>query len=131
MNKAMLTGRLVKDPSIRYSQDHVCVARFVLAVNRRKRVENGQNADFISCVAFNKTGEFAEKYAKKGMKFDIVGRIQTGSYQNKDGQTVYTTEVIVEDMEFGESKGEKPEVTGSEITGAFMNVDDDTDLPFN
>lgn len=127
MNKVALTGRLTKDPNVRYSQDQKCVARFTLAVNRRIRTENGQNADFIPCVAFGKTGEFVEKYAKKGMKFDLCGRIQTGSYENKDGQKVYTTEVIVDDMEFGESKQDaKPE-----ITEEFMDVADDADLPFN
>lgn len=124
MNRACLTGRLTKDPSVKYTAEQMCIARFTLAVNRRGSKNEG--ADFISCVAFGKTGEFAEKYAKKGMKFDIVGHIQTGSYENKDGQTVYTTDVVVEDMEFGESKSaEKPQ------TEQWQDVPDDMGLPFN
>jgi len=98
MNKVCLTGRLTNDPEIREGENPV--ARFTLAVNRRV----GDDADFPRCVAFGKTAEFVSNYFKKGMKMDIVGRIQTGSYQNKDGQTVYTTEVICEEIEFGESK---------------------------
>ena len=150
MNKAMLTGRLTKDPDVRYSQgeNQMCISRFTLAVDRRRtknQDDNAQTADFISCVAFGKTGEFVEKYAKKGMKFDIVGRIQTGSYQNKDGQTVYTTEVVVEDMEFGESKGASSGSGASAASGSkasvkkesapsnngFVNLTDDDVLPFN
>ncbi len=160
MNKAMLTGRLTRDPDVRYSQgeNQMCISRFTLAVDRRRTRNqdgNGQTADFISCVAFGKTGEFVEKYARKGMKFDVVGRIQTGSYQNKDGQTVYTTEVVVEDMEFGESKkaqggGSSYDYSQSQGGGSgqysapqneaprpaedgFMNVPDEIDdeLPFN
>ena len=100
MNKVVLVGRLTRDPNVRYSQGEnlMCVARFTLEVERRSGRNhdgNGQTADFISCVAFGRTGEFVEKYAKKGMKFDVAGRIQTGSYQNKDGQTGYTTDVVV------------------------------------
>lgn len=152
MNKALLTGRLTKDPNVRYSQgeNQMCIARFTLAVDRRRSRNqdgNGQTADFISCVAFGKTGEFVEKYAKKGMKFDLSGRIQTGSYQNKDGQTVYTTEVVVEDIEFGESKNAASSNAGSGYSApsggsqsapqpaddGFMNVPDEIDdeLPFN
>lgn len=127
MNKAVLTGRLTKDPTVRYSQDQLCVARFTLAVDRKKKQENGQNADFISCVAFGKTGEFVQKYAKKGMKFDTVGRIQTGSYEDKAGKTVYTTEVVIEDIEFGESK------KATQGENDFVNVPDEVadELPFN
>lgn len=127
MNKAVLTGRLTKDPTVRYSQDQLCVARFTLAVDRKKKQENGQNADFISCVAFGKTGEFVQKYAKKGMKFDTVGRIQTGSYEDKAGKTVYTTEVVIEDIEFGESK------KATQGENDFVNVPDniEEELPFN
>ncbi len=160
MNKAILTGRLTKDPVIRYSQgdNSLCIANFTLAVDRRwskNQEANGATADFINCVAFGKTGEFAEKYAKKGMKFDVVGRIQTRNYQNKDGQTVYVTEVVIEDMEFGESKksqggGSYQDYSGSQGGAAapynapqadtpqpaddgFMNVPDEIDdvLPFN
>ena len=126
MNKAMLTGRIVKDPMIKNGD--TTVARFNLAVNRRFSKEE-QKADFISCVAFGKTAEFCEKYARKGMKFDVVGRIQTGSYE-KDGHTVYTTDVIVEEIEFGESKGESKTESKPKDEG-FMTVEDDTDLPFN
>ena len=138
MNKAMITGRLTRDPNTRYSQgeNQMCIARFTLAVDRRRsKNSDEQKADFISCVAFGKTGEFVEKYARKGIKFDIVGRIQTGSYQNKDGQTVYTTEVVVEDIEFGESKGSSQASASSqqEPDDGFVNVPGELDdeLPFN
>lgn len=155
MNKVMLVGRLTRDPNVRYSQgeNQMCIARFTLAVDRRRsrnQDANGQTADFISCVAFGKTGEFVEKYAHKGSKFDIVGRIQTGSYQNKDGQTVYTTDVVVEEIEFGESKSAANAGGGYDYSqqssapsgqpqapqpadDGFMNVPDEIDdeLPFN
>ena len=109
MNKVILCGRLTKDPEVRYSQggESMAIARYTLAVDRRRGRNTGdgeQTADFISCVAFGKSGEFAEKYLKKGTKMIISGRIQTGSYTNKDGVKVYTTEVVVEDQEFAESK---------------------------
>ncbi|MBQ9567177.1 MAG: single-stranded DNA-binding protein [Lachnospiraceae bacterium] len=154
MNKAMIVGRLTRDPNVRYSQgeSQMCVARFTLAVDRRRgrnQDNGGQNADFISCVAFGKTGEFVEKYARKGMKFDVVGRIQTGSYQDKDGRTVYTTDVVVEEIEFGESKNaaaanmgdysapsggrEYTDQGAQPVDDGFMNVPDEIDdeLPFN
>lgn len=127
MNKVILTGRLTKDPTIKYNGE-MCIARFTLACDRRFKKDGQQSADFPSCVAFGKTGEFAEKYARKGMKFDIVGRLQTGSYEDKDGKTVYTTEVVVEDIEFGESKKSEPKEEPKE---EFMEVSDDADLPFN
>ena len=135
MNKVVLVGRLTRDPNVRYSQgeNQMCVARFTLAVDRRRgrnQDGNGQTADFISCVAFGRTGEFVEKYAKKGMKFDVAGRIQTGSYQNKDGQTVYTTDVVVEEHFFAESKSDsKPQ---PEPDAGFVAVPDgiENDLPF-
>lgn len=105
MNKVILAGRLTRDPDVRYSQgsEPMAVARYTLAVDRRyKKDEN--STDFISCVAFGKTGEFVEKYLKKGMKMIVYGRIQTGSYTNKDGVKVYTTDVVVEEHEFAESK---------------------------
>ena len=109
MNKVILMGRLTRDPEIRYSagDNATCIARYTLAVDRRfgKSGDNdGNNADFIPCVAFGKSGEFAEKYLKKGTKMAITGRIQTGSYVNKEGTKVYTTEVVVEDQEFAESR---------------------------
>ncbi len=109
MNKVILMGRLTRDPEIRYTQgdNSMCIARYTLAVDRRfnrNAGNDGNNADFIPCVAFGRSGEFAEKYLKKGTKMAITGRIQTGSYTNKDGVKVYTTEVVVEDQEFAESK---------------------------
>ena len=109
MNKVILMGRLTKDPDIRYTQgdNSMCVARYTLAVDRRfsrNAGNDGNNADFIPCVAFGKTAEFTEKYLKKGIKMAITGHIQTGSYTNRDGVKVYTTEVVIEDQEFAESK---------------------------
>ena len=110
MNKVILMGRLTRDPEVRYSQGEtpLAIARYTLAVDRRGTRNNGsddQNADFIGCVAFGRPGEFAERYLRKGTKIAVTGRIQTGSYQNRDGQTVYTTDVVVEDQEFADSKG--------------------------
>ena len=109
MNKAILMGRLPRDPEIRYTQgdNPMCIARYTLAVDRRfsRNANNdGNNADFIPCVCFGKTAEFVEKYLKKGTKMAVTGRIQTGSYTNRDGVKVYTTEVVVEDQEFAESR---------------------------
>ena len=108
MNKVILMGRPTRDPDIRYSQGGMAVARYTLAVDRRfsRSNENGndQTADFISCVAFGRSAEFAEKYLHQGIKIAVTGRIQTGSYTNRDGQKVYTTEVIVDDQEFADSK---------------------------
>ena len=106
MNKVILMGRLTRDPEVRYTQgdNASAVARFSLAVDRRFKKDGEQTADFINCVAFGKTGEFIEKYGRKGTKFVVEGRIQTGSYTNKDGQKVYTTDVVVEQVEFAESK---------------------------
>lgn len=110
MNKVILMGRLTRDPDIRYStgDQSQAIARYTLAVDRRMRRDNNdpnaQTADFIGCVAFGKSAEFAEKYLRKGVKIVVTGRIQTGRYQNKDGVTVYTTDVVVEDQEFAESK---------------------------
>ena len=108
MNKVVLMGRLTRDPDVRYSQaeNPMAIARYTLAVDRRGRKDaNGQTADFIQCVAFGRSGEFAEKYLKKGTKMCVSGRIQTGSYTDKEGRKVYTTEVVVDDQEFAESKG--------------------------
>ena len=106
MNKVIIIGRLIKDPDIRYSQgaNTTCVARYTLAVDRKFKQEGQPNADFINCIAFGKLGEFAEKYLRKGVKIAVTGRIQTGSYKNKDGNTIYTTDVVVEEQEFTESK---------------------------
>ena len=122
MNKVVLMGRLTRNPDIRYSQGEraTCVARYTLAVDRRFRREDGQNADFISCVAFGRQGEFAEKYLKQGTKIAISGRIQTGSYTNREGIKVYTTDVVVEDQEFAESKAASQNSGG----GSYGSFDD-------
>lgn len=137
MNKVILMGRLTKNPEVRYGgqQNDKAVAKFSLAVDRKfKREGDEQTADFISCVAFGKTAEFLEKYAGKGSKFVIEGRIQTGSYTNKDGNKVYTTDVVVENVEFAESKkseNNNPEPQPDD--DGFMNIPDgiDEELPFN
>ncbi|MBQ4149132.1 MAG: single-stranded DNA-binding protein [Clostridium sp.] len=152
MNKVILMGRLTRDPEVRYTQGErsMAVARYTLAVDRRRRTGNGDNqtADFIQCVAFDRAGEFAEKYFHQGIKVLVTGRIQTGSYTNRDGQKVYTTDVIVEDQEFAESKNasassmsggpapapaERP-APAAAIGDGFMNIPDgveDEGLPFN
>ena len=106
MNKVVLMGRLTRDPDVRYSQGDrpMAVARYTLAVNRRFKRDGDQDADFINCVAFGRAGEFAEKYLKQGTKIVVSGRIQTGSYTNKDGIRVYTTDVVIEEQDFAESK---------------------------
>ena len=116
MNKVVLVGRLTRDPEVRYSQgdNATAVARYTLAVDRRFRRDGEPTADFIPCVVFGRSAEFAEKYFRQGMRVSISGRIQTGSYTNKDGVKVYTTEVIVEDQEFADSKG-----AGSGDNGGF------------
>ena len=106
MNKVILMGRRTRDPEVRYSsgENALAIARYTLAVDRRFRKDNEASVDFIGCVAFGKGGEFAEKYLRQGTKIVVTGRIQTGSYTNREGQKVYTTEVVVEDQEFAESK---------------------------
>ena len=127
---------MTKDPDIRYSQgaNTTCVARYTLAVDRKFKQEGQPTADFINCIAFGKLGEFAEKYLHKGTKIAVVGRIQTGSYKNKDGNTVYTTDVVVEEQEFCESKSQsnsQPQ-PAQNVDMGFMNIDTDMDsLPFN
>lgn len=136
LNKVMLMGRLTRDPDIRYSNNNneaVCIARYTLAVNRRYNKNGEQGADFINCVAFGKAGEFVEKYLHQGTKMVIVGRLQTGSYTNKDGQTVYTTDVIIEEQSFAESKkSESTEQVDDTSDEGFMNVTEETknNLPF-
>ena len=146
MNKVVLMGRLTRDPEVRYSagENALAIARYTLAVDRRFRRDGEATADFINCVSFGRTAEFAEKYFRKGTKVAVTGRIQTGSYTNKDGVRVYTTEVVVEEQEFAESKnssGSDGGYTGGgnrapEPSGAgdgFMNIPDgiDEELPFN
>jgi single-strand DNA-binding protein len=151
MNKVILMGRLTRDPEVRYSQGEgsTAIARYTLAVDRRfRRDGDQQTADFIPCVAFGRAGEFAEKYLRKGTKIAVTGRIQTGNYTNQEGQKVYTTDVIVEEQEFAESKAAgdnnnnyqqggftpvgKP-APGSAVDSGFMNIPDgiDEELPFN
>lgn len=135
MNKWAGIGRLFKDVETRYSGE-MAISRYGLAVDRRIKREGEPDADFINCVAFGKQGEFAEKYLRKGMKIAVTGRIQTGSYTNKDGQKVYTTDIVVEEHDFCESKAQeaqsRPEPSTSSGDG-FMNIPDgiDEELPFN
>lgn len=149
MNKVILMGRLTRDPNVRYSQgnntqESVCVARYTLAVDRRTSRDGQQSADFISCVAFGRAGEFAEKYLRQGTKITICGRVQTGSYTNRDGQKVYTTDIVVEEQEFAESKREaersqqneaarQQEAGYTDAGDGFMNIPDgiDEELPFS
>ena len=140
MNKVILMGRLTRDPEVRYTQgdNAMAIARYSLAVDRRfKKDGDEQTADFINCIAFGKSGEFAEKYLKKGTKVAVVGRIQTGSYTNKDGQKVYTTDVVVEEQEFAESKNSGSSDNNQSVpvnkNTDFMNIPDgiDEELPFN
>ena len=139
MNKVILMGRLTRDPEVRYTQgdNAMAIARYSLAVDRRFKRDGEPDADFINCVAFGKSGEFAEKYLKKGTKVAVVGRIQTGSYTNKDGQKVYTTDVVVEEQEFAESKNSgssnNNQSAPTNKNTDFMNIPDgiDEELPFN
>lgn len=155
MNKVILMGRLTRDPDIRYSagENSTAVARYTLAVDRRFKRDGDQTADFINCVAFGRSAEFAEKYLHQGIRMVITGRIQTGSYTNRDGVKVYTTDVIVEEQEFAESKkvsdqhrsqssgsdgfdSEKSGQTSKEAPASadgFMNIPDgiDEELPFS
>lgn len=160
MNKVILMGRLTRDPDVRYTQGadgSMAIARYTLAVDRRQSRNNadGQTADFINCVAFGRSGEFAERYLHKGTKIAVTGRIQTGSYTNKDGVKVYTTDVVVEEQEFAESKnaqggngseggynnggynnggfGGGNQMPASGVADGFMNIPDgiEEELPFN
>ena len=148
MNKVILMGRLTRDPEIRYSQgeNSLAIARYTLAVDRRFKRDGEASADFINCVAFGKAAEHAERFYRQGLKVVISGRIQTGSYTNKDGVKVYTTEVVVEEQEFAESKAvsdanaggfrsapSPAPAPGSDAGDGFMNIPDgiDEELPFN
>lgn len=136
MNKFIAIGRLTRDPETRYTQGQspMAVSRYTLAVDRKFKRDGEATADFISCVAFGKNGEFAEKYLRKGMKIAICGRIQTGSYTNRDGQKVYTTDVVVEEHDFCERKqqGEQTPPPAPTSSDDFMNVppDFEEELPF-
>lgn len=148
MNKVILMGRLTRDPEVRYSsgENALAIVRYTLAVDRRFHKDNEASADFIGCVAFGKGGEFAEKYLRQGTKIVVTGRIQTGSYTNREGQKVYTTEVVVEDQEFAESKAasqnnsqtsagnrQQPPPPMPTDKDGFMQIPDgiDEELPFN
>ena len=148
MNKVILMGRLTRDPEVRYSQGEnaLAIARYTLAVDRRAARREGEpTADFISCVAFGRSAEFAERYLRQGTKIVVSGRIQTGSYTNRDGQKVYTTEVVVEESEFAESKANSAAPSNNnyqaspapspraDIGDGFMNIPDgiDEELPFS
>lgn len=149
MNKVILMGRLTRDPEVRYSQGEnaTAIARFTLAVDRRIKRDNEASVDYINCVSFGRSAEFAEKYFHKGTKIVIAGRIQTGNYTNKDEQKVYTTDIVIEEQDFAESKaasqqnnsGNTKNTSNSRQTqqpnqqtssDGFMSADDD-DLPFN
>ncbi len=151
MNKVILMGRLTRDPEVRYSQGErqTAVARYSLAVNRTFKRDGEPDADFINCVAFGRQAEFAEKYFRKGIRIVISGRIQTGSYTNRDGVKVYTTDIVVEDQEFAESKAASERnmaqqggfggqqsaqnASGKVPADGFMNIPDgiDEELPFS
>ena len=145
MNKVILMGRLTRDPEVRYGvgENSTAVARYTIAVDRRFKRDGEQNADFIGCVAFGRNAEFAEKYLRQGTKIVLTGRIQTGSYTNRDGQKVYTTDIVVEEQEFAESKAatagnggqgnySRSSSAPSDANG-FMNIPDgiDDELPFS
>ena len=153
MNKVILMGRLTRDPEVRYSagENALAIARYTLAVDRRFRRDGEATADFISCVVFGRGAEFAEKYFHQGIRIVVSGRIQTGSYTNREGQKVYTTEVVVEEQEFAESKASSDSYAAShpqqnaarlhrpcrarvqQAADGFMNIPDgiDEELPFN
>ena len=142
MNKVILMGRLTRDPETRVTQGDkpTTIGRYTLAVDRRFKRDGEATADFISCVVFGKSAEFAEKYFRQGIRITVSGRIQTGSYTNKDGVKVYTTEVIIEEQEFAESKASSEANNGSDGneqpkvgSDGFLNVPDgiDEELPFN
>lgn len=123
MNKVILMGRLTRDPEVRYSQgdNATAIARFTLAVDRRIKRDNEASVDYINCVSFGRSAEFAEKYFHKGTKIVIVGKIQTGSYTNKDGQKVYTTDIVIEEQDFAESKAASQQNNSGNAQNASNN----------
>lgn len=139
MNKVILMGRLTRNPEVRMSsgENSTAIARYTLAVDRRYKREGEPTADFISCVSFNRAAEFAEKYFKQGVKIVVSGRLQTGSYVNRDGVKIYTTSIVVEDQEFAESKrvqeGQAPPDGPAPAGDGFMNIPEgiDEELPFH
>ena len=142
MNKVILMGRLTRDPEVRYSQgdNATAIAKFALAVNRKTKRENETSADYINCISFGRSAEFAEKNFRKGTKIVILGRIQTGSYTNRDGQKVYTTDIVIEEQDFAESKSASQQNNSGSThntsnnwqtnTDVFTNTDDEG-LPFH
>ena len=142
INRVVLVGRLTRDPELRKTQSGTSVCSFTMAVGRRVSTQGQPDADFINCVVFGKSAEFTERYFRQGMRVVVCGRIQTGSYTNKDGQKVYTTDVVIEEQEFAESKAASEGMGGgysgsgsnnSSVGDGFMNIPDDSDeeLPFN
>ena len=145
MNSVQLTGRLTRDPEVRYTDNGHTIARFTLAVDRQYKSDNGPTADFINCKAFGKTAEFIEKYFWKGKKMELVGSVQTGSYTNQDGAKVYTTDVIAQTVAFAESKGSesgqqntqgaagRPNPNQAQSADGWMNIPTELDeeLPFS
>lgn len=137
MNSVQLVGRFTRDPEIRYADNGTSIARFVIAVDRRYKTDGENAADFISCIAFGKTAEFIEKYFAKRNRIGLNGRIQTGSYTNKDGKKVYTTDVVAESVEFVESRNSNGDtnkaLSGNASDDGFMDIPDgiDEELPFN
>ena len=146
MNKVVLMGRLTRDPEVRYTQGEMAVGRYTLAVDRRFKRDGETTADFINCVAFGKQAEFAERYFRQGLKVIISGRIQTGSYTNREGRKVYTTDVVVEEQDFAESKGDSSRASGTaageasraagqltEDEDGFMNIPEglEEEMPFS
>lgn len=140
MNNVVLAGRLTRDPDVRYAEGESTIASFSVAVDRRFKTQDGQTADFINCKAFSKTAEFVEKYFRQGNRIVLNGEIRTGSYTNKDGAKIYTTDVFVNNVEFGGDKnsggqvGETGRPSPSNASGdGFMNIPDgiDEELPFN
>jgi len=134
MNKVILMGRLTRDPEVRYSNSGTAIVNYTLAVDRTYKRDNEPSADFLKCIGFGQTAEFAEKYFHKGIKIAVTGRIQTGSYTNREGQKVYTTDIVVESQEFAESKSASSASTQPTPapSDGFMNIPDDIDeeLPF-
>ena len=134
MNSVKLIGRLTRDPEVRYTSEGAAIARFSLAVDRRFKQEGGDSADFINCVAFGRSADFIEKYFNKGKKLALTGRIQTGSYTNRDGAKVFTTDVVVETVEFVESKtSDSPQAASKTSSDEFMDIPDNTGetMPFD
>ena len=131
MNKCMMMGRLTKDPEIMYTNGGKTIGKFSIAVDRRFKQDGQPDADFFNCVTFGKQAEFVEKYLHKGTKIAIVGEVQNNNYKNKDGQTVYSTQIVINEIEFAESKRSQDGGKASDNGNEWMDVTDSADLPFN